>query len=50
MPNINEDYVVEMLGITKRFKGITANDNITLRLKRGEIHALLAKTERENPL
>ena len=43
MPNINEDYVVEMLGITKRFKGITANDNITLRLKRGEIHALLGE-------
>ena len=43
MPNTNEDYVVEMLGITKRFKGITANDNITLQLKRGEIHALLGE-------
>ena len=43
MPNINEDYVVEMLGITKRFKGIIANDNITVQLKRGEIHALLGE-------
>ena len=26
-------YAVEMLGITKRFPGIVANDNITLQLK-----------------
>lgn len=37
------DYVVEMLGITKRFPGIVANDNVTLRLRRGEIHALLGE-------
>lgn len=37
------DYVVEMLGITKRFPGIVANDNVTLRLKQGEIHALLGE-------
>ena len=30
-----------MLNITKRFPGIVANDNITLQLKKGEIHALL---------
>ena len=36
-------YVVEMLNITKRFKGIAANDNITIQLKRGEIHALLGE-------
>lgn len=36
-------YVIEMLNITKRFPGIIANDNITLRLKRGEIHALLGE-------
>ena len=39
----NKDYVVEMLNITKRFKGIVANDNITIQLKRGEIHALLGE-------
>ncbi len=36
-------YAVEMLGITKRFPGIIANDNITLQLKKGEIHALLGE-------
>ncbi len=37
------EYVVEMLGITKDFPGIRANDNITLRLKKGEVHALLGE-------
>ena len=37
------EYVIEMLGITKTFPGIKANDNITLRLKKGEIHALLGE-------
>ncbi|MGM9552978.1 MAG: ABC transporter ATP-binding protein [Faecousia sp.] len=32
-----------MLNITKRFPGIIANDNITLQLKTGEIHALLGE-------
>ena len=38
-----DDYIIEMLGITKEFPGIIANDNITLRLKKGEIHALLGE-------
>ena len=36
-------YTIEMLNITKRFPGIIANDNITLKLKKGEIHALLGE-------
>jgi len=36
-------YVIEMLNITKRFPGIVANDNVTLQLKKGEIHALLGE-------
>ena len=36
-------YVIEMLNITKEFPGIRANDNITLQLRRGEIHALLGE-------
>ena len=32
-----------MLHITKRFPGIVANDDITLQLKKGEIHALLGE-------
>ena len=38
-----DDYVIEMLHITKEFPGIIANDDITLQLKRGEIHALLGE-------
>jgi ABC-type uncharacterized transport system ATPase subunit len=38
-----EDYIIEMINITKEFPGIVANDNITLRLKKGEIHALLGE-------
>ena len=38
-----QDYVIEMLHITKEFPGIKANDDITLQLKRGEIHALLGE-------
>jgi len=38
-----EQYAVEMLHITKRFPGIVANDDITLQLKKGEIHALLGE-------
>ncbi len=37
------DYIIEMLNITKDFPGIRANDNITLQLRRGEIHALLGE-------
>jgi len=32
-----------MVGITKKFPGIIANDDITLQLKKGEIHALLGE-------
>ncbi len=36
-------YVIEMEHISKSFPGIKANDDITLRLKPGEIHALLGE-------
>ena len=38
-----ENYAIEMLNITKSFSGKLANDNITLQLKKGEIHALLGE-------
>lgn len=38
-----EDYVIEMLHITKRFPGIVANDDVSIQLKKGEIHALLGE-------
>ena len=39
----NSEYAIEMLHITKRFPGIIANDDITLQLRHGEIHALLGE-------
>ncbi|MDR0267374.1 ABC transporter ATP-binding protein [Paenibacillus sp.] len=35
--------VVELKQITKRFPGIVANDSISLKLQKGEIHALLGE-------
>ena len=40
------EYIIEMLNITKEFPGIKvnkANDNITLQLRQGEVHALLGE-------
>ena len=35
--------VIEMLNIRKTFPGIVANDDVTLQVRRGEIHALLGE-------
>lgn len=40
---MDNNYIIEMVNITKEFPGIIANDNITLNLKRGEVHALLGE-------
>ncbi|MEG0438393.1 MAG: ABC transporter ATP-binding protein [Solibacillus sp.] len=37
------EHVIEMLGIRKEFGNFVANNNITLQLKKGEIHALLGE-------
>lgn len=37
------EYVIEMNHITKQFGEFKANDDITLRVKKGEIHALLGE-------
>jgi len=37
------EYAVEMLNITKTFGSLYANDNVTLRVKKGEIHAVLGE-------
>jgi ABC-type uncharacterized transport system ATPase subunit len=34
------EYAVELTGITKRFPGVVANDDIHLQVRRGEVHAL----------
>lgn len=38
-----ENFAIEMEHISKSFPGIKANDDITLQLKKGEIHALLGE-------
>ena len=38
-----ENYVIEMIGVTKAFGNYKANDDIFLSLKKGEIHALLGE-------
>lgn len=40
---MQSEYAIEMIDITKIFPGIVANDHVTLRLKKGEIHALLGE-------
>src|SRR5699024_10263471 len=37
------EYVIEMLDIRKEFPGVVANDDITIQVKKGEIHALLGE-------
>ena len=43
MRTMAAENIIEMLHITKEFPGIIANDDITLQLRRGEIHALLGE-------
>ena len=40
---MESEYIIEMCNIRKEFPGIVANDDITLQLRRGEIHALLGE-------
>lgn len=38
-----EDYILQMNHITKEFPGVKALDDVTLNLKRGEVHALVGE-------
>ncbi len=40
---VEETFVIEMKGITKKFGNFVANNQIDLTLKKGEIHALLGE-------
>ncbi|NLA78187.1 MAG: ABC transporter ATP-binding protein [Erysipelothrix sp.] len=37
------EYVIEMIDITKIFPGVIANDHVSFKVKKGEIHALLGE-------
>lgn len=37
------EYAIEMLNITKDFPGIRANDDVTIQVEKGKIHALLGE-------
>ena len=37
------DHVIEMNHITKKFGDFKANDDVTLKVRKGEIHALLGE-------
>lgn len=43
VPNGNGEGFVELCGITKRFPGVLANDDISLDFRPGEIHVLLGE-------
>ena len=40
---VEENYVIEMINVTKAFGNFKANDNVNLKVKKGEIHALLGE-------
>ena len=40
---MSEQFAVEMQGIVKTFPGIVACDNVSLEIRKGEIHALLGE-------
>src|SRR3954447_19864602 len=43
VPHSGEPYAVELRGITKRFPGVVANRDIDLRVRRGEVHAIVGE-------
>ena len=39
----NDTPIVELVGISKAFPGVLANDHVDLTLRRGEVHCLLGE-------
>lgn len=40
---MSENYILQMIGITKRFPGVLALNNVDFHLKKGEVHALIGE-------
>jgi len=45
---LDTELILEMDNITKQFPGVIALQNVTLAIKKGEIHALVGEMEQEN--
>jgi len=39
----DNDYILELKGFCKSFHGVKALDNINLKIKKGEVHALVGE-------
>jgi simple sugar transport system ATP-binding protein len=50
MDHTNEVSALRMVGITKRFPGVLANDRINFEVKAGEVHGLLGENGPARPL
>lgn len=44
------DHILEIKNVTKRYPGVVALDNVSLSVRRGEVHALVGEMARENQL
>ncbi len=42
--------MIKIEDVSRRFGGTEALKNVSFSIKKGEIHALVGKTEQENPL
>lgn len=40
---MHEDYILEAEGVSKAFSGVTALDNVMLKVKRGTVHTLMGE-------
>lgn len=47
-PDSDKDVLLKMVDIEKSFPGVKALDHAQLTVKRGTVHALMAKTARAN--